>query len=99
MSVTFNWDSYAIAMLALNVALSGTVLGLRLVKWVLPRTPVPMGTPTGTPVNQSAVEFENPTVRDRLSSSQDLNTKSSSSTKSSNSANRSSTKSNKDEIV
>lgn len=92
MSVTFNWDSYAIAMLALNVALSGTVLGLRLVKWVLPRTPVPTETlvPTGT---QSAVEFENPTVRDRLSSNSDLITKSSSSTK------RSSTKSNKDEIV
>jgi len=92
MSVTFNWDSYAIAMLALNVALSGTVLGLRLVKRLLRKATLPTETlvPTGT---QSAVEFENPTVRDRLSSNSDLITKSSSSTK------RSSTKSNKDEIV
>ena len=92
MSITFDWNSYAIAMLAINVALSGTVLGLRLVKRLLQKA-------VEAPASQSAVEFENPTVRDRLSSNPDLSTKSSTSTKSNSSTKRSSTKSIKDEIV
>ena len=93
MSITFDWNSYAIAMLAINVALSGTALGMRLIKRLRQKAPAE------APAIKSAVEFENPTVRDRLSSNPDLGTKSSTSTKSNSSTKRSSAKSIKDEIV
>lgn len=66
MSIAFDWDSYVIAMLAINVALSGTLLGLRLVKRLRQK-------PVEAPACQSSVEFTNRTVRDRLSASSPKN--------------------------